>query len=282
MKLGRDGTIEYLLSVCTGVVFCRKKVSSHSQQVRIKLGEKDKTAEWFSFRHGFEKDFPEEENSFGDELAWMEKFTKERLAKQKKTQAEALDANCPLVLPPMLAVILQPGQDGSKINWGSMNEPYLFSKWTIPDGLLQRYLIEQQAFNLQAKTGAAKRKGKQPQTSSVTPTATSLDNILEGPSLSQKGKGKKPVRPQGNKVSPQPFNRSSTSGSIVASPVEPVREVRSSSLSSSGGSSTREDLEAALTLHDMWLASGGSARFKARRDEALDRLRRLWGFQENI
>ncbi|KAJ9097516.1 hypothetical protein QFC20_006173 [Naganishia adeliensis] len=77
-EVSRDKLIEYLLPLCTGVIFSRKTVSSHCQNVRISFGQRrtdiPPSAVLLSMQHGFEGDFPGESNPMGVDVEWMHNF----------------------------------------------------------------------------------------------------------------------------------------------------------------------------------------------------------------
>jgi hypothetical protein len=78
----RDRVIEYLLSVCTGVIFRKKSVSSHSQTVRNLVGgtkandpgRLSPEYQSLALDKGFTHDFPGTANPMMEDLEWMARF----------------------------------------------------------------------------------------------------------------------------------------------------------------------------------------------------------------
>lgn len=236
--------IEYLLSICTGVVFCNKKVSSHWQQVRRKLGgaitnhDDRGSPEYLSITHGFEGDFPGDENPMVDELEWMSASYKERHRAVKKTKEEAADTGVPLVLPPILAVILEPFANASLIDWERFEVPFLFSYWPVPEGLHARWLLEQGAAHQRAKTNAEdKKRQEQPETQGGLSSATTFAARRSG--ISSKGDGEKPM-PDEDNVTDNLVLDTTTATNNTPSPVEP-KPLRVASTEPSEPGSVRSD-----------------------------------------
>lgn len=140
--LSRDRVIEYLLSICTGVIFDDKTVSSHAQNIRTKLGGKNdndprkQTPEYLSVatNHGFAGDFPAHANPMVEQLDWMERYYRS----STNTNAEQ-DMRCPLILPPVLAAILEPAASTAEIDLNRMRSCFDFSQWSLPEGLKEHW-----------------------------------------------------------------------------------------------------------------------------------------------
>ena len=254
--------IEYLLSICTGVVFCNKKVSSHWQQVRRKLGgattshPDQGSPEYLSITHGFEGDFPGDENPMVDELEWMSASYKERHGPVKKTKEEAADTGVPLVLPPILAVILEPFADASFIDWERFEAPFLFSHWPVPEGLHARWALEQEAAHDRAKTNAKdKKRQEQPETKGGLSSTTTTG--APGSGLLSKGDGVKPMSEEDNVIDELSLDARKTANN-ASSPVIP-KPVRVASTEPSEHGSVRSDRVEVEEAADLLLRFHGSS-----------------------
>lgn len=143
----RDRVIEYLLSVCTGVIFRKKSVSSHSQTVRNLVGgtkandPRRLSPEYQSLAldKGFTHDFPGTANPMMEDFEWMARFYR-----VKKT-AKGCDSQgrCPLILPPVIAAILDPATSVSTIDLKRLGRSFDFSRWLLPEGLQSWWQKEQ-------------------------------------------------------------------------------------------------------------------------------------------
>lgn len=131
-EVSRDKVIEYLLSLCTGVVFSRKTFTSHYQNVRNTLGFQDSgppSAYLRSLMEGFEVEFPKEQNPMTAELDYITSFYTRK----------SRNGRCPLILPPVLAVILEPVPSELDIDWNRMQSCFIFSEGTVQPVVTQHW-----------------------------------------------------------------------------------------------------------------------------------------------
>lgn len=143
----RDRVIEYLLSICTGVIFRKKSVSSHCQTVRNLVGGTEDadprrlTREYQSLAidKGFTHDFPGAENPMMEDLEWMPRFYRVR----KTAKGKDSEGRCPLILPPVIAAILDPATSASDIDLKRLRRSFDFSTWRLPEGLQRWWQKEQ-------------------------------------------------------------------------------------------------------------------------------------------
>ncbi|KAJ9097517.1 hypothetical protein QFC20_006174 [Naganishia adeliensis] len=143
----RDRVIEYLLSICTGVIFRKKSVSSHCQTVRNLVGGTEDTDsrrltpeyQSLAIDKGFTHDFPGAENPMMEDLEWMSRFYRVR----KTAKGEDSEGRCPLILPPVIAAILDPATSASDIDLKRLRRSFDFSTWRLPEGLQRWWQKEQ-------------------------------------------------------------------------------------------------------------------------------------------
>ncbi|GHJ86502.1 hypothetical protein NliqN6_2904 [Naganishia liquefaciens] len=244
-QLGRDMVIEYMLSVCTGVVFCSKKVSSHWQQVRRKLGgataghPDQQSPEYLSITYGFEGDFPGDENPMVDELEWITASYQERQRSVKKTKREAADAGVPLVLPPILAVILEHVANASLIDWAKLESCFLFSHWPVPEGLHARWVLEQDIAHEKARRIVSEKRRQNRDKAEGTISSTSASASIRSSSRSRR-KYNKPKRVRSEDYAELVIDAPATLDNNVPSSVE-VKTLRVSSTEPSDHSSPRPE-----------------------------------------
>lgn len=120
-------------------------------------------------KHGFEGDFPDMTNPMGADLAWMHNYatlggTRER---------------CPLILPPVLAVILEPARSVNDVNWKRMRSSFVFSTGNIP-AIIPKHWEEY----LEATRGKKKATPKVKALVSTEVTTSSKEKHNSSPAIS--------------------------------------------------------------------------------------------------
>lgn len=138
-----------------------------------------------------------------DEMGWMVRCFEERHSRLPRNKQEAAETVCPLILPPILAVILEPIKDASLIDWSRTYFAFVFSHWTVPEGLHARYIQEQRASDARAKAAAEARKNKKEGNAVESSNTTLLgqhqdvqERIDSLKSPEDRSKGKDPMRQQ--------------------------------------------------------------------------------------
>lgn len=146
----RDDTIEYLLSLCTGVVFRKKSISSHGQTSRNRIGgateidPRRECPEYLSMARGFEHDFPGRIDPWKGEETSIQNFCNEReTLTLVERDAIGINAGRLLALPSVLAVILKTVARPSKIEWSLTHNSFIFSDWLVPKGFTNRWDVRE-------------------------------------------------------------------------------------------------------------------------------------------
>jgi hypothetical protein len=178
------------MSTCTGVIFDEKSVSSHAQQIRIKLGgrfannPRRKTPEYLSVDtdHGFAGDFPGDANPMSEQLQWTKRYYKF----STNTNAKE-NMRCPLILPPVLAAILEPAASSSDIDLNRMRSSFNFAQWSLPADLQAHWQEEKRKKDEKAAAAKAARDLEKAEREgrAVLPALTKRTYPVSNPVISQ-------------------------------------------------------------------------------------------------